>query len=211
MPEEILSHYADLVGRVRGRELQAIRALVQPDDPEVREVANVLAQSPDFVSACQDFVHSFTTYRREIGEFWATPAETMAPLCPKCLAATVIPVDGDEETYQCQVCGWRGTPIRAGDCDDKAILLVSLLRTRLPADKVFCAFGVHRNSRAEGHMWVIMDGEYHDRIIEATASSESLIRGEYELMAFFNDELAFAYPSGIKAFNLIPVKEAVYV
>lgn len=54
-----------------------IRRLVTPYEPEVREVAEVLHNAPDFVTACQDFVHSFTTYAHEPGDYWATPAETL--------------------------------------------------------------------------------------------------------------------------------------
>jgi hypothetical protein len=209
MANENLQLYNDLLARVRGdKNFHSIKNLVQPDNPEVKEVAGILHDADDFVGACQDFVNSFTDYRREVGDYWATPAETMAPRCPVCESTELVPVNGNGEIYRCS-CGWEGEPVRSGDCDDKAILLVSLLRNYVPADQVFCAFGTHRNGRTEGHMWVVMENGDEDRIIEATASSESRVHGDYETMAIFNDIHAFSYPSGIKEFSLIPVKEEI--
>lgn len=171
-----LTRYYDLLANVRhDGELHSITDLVQPNDPEVQEVAQVLHQADDFVKACQDFVDSFTTYRREIGDYWATPAEILQT--------------------------------QAGDCDDKAILLVSLLRNYIAAEDVFCAFGLwFTNGKPGGHMWVIMsNGQGEDRIIEATASSEKPEKGKYILQALFNDQYALSYPAGIKNFDLVPV------
>lgn len=61
-----LGLYYDLAGDVRYTNSKVpIRQLVTPDDPEVREVADILHKTPDFITACQDFVHSFTTYGHE--------------------------------------------------------------------------------------------------------------------------------------------------
>jgi len=171
-----LKRYHDLLASVRHDDnFHSITELVQPEDLEVRNVAQVLSESPDFVEACQGFVNSFTTYQREIGDYWTTPAEILRQ--------------------------------RSGDCDDKAILLTSLLRNRIPAEKVFCAFGYWRvNGKRDGHMWVVMEGPNDaDRIIEATAGPGDSLRGHYTLEALFNDVYAFAYPSGIMNFNLLSV------
>lgn len=171
-----LERYHDLLADVRyDNRFHSIRSLVQPDDPEVRKVADVLKEASSFISACQEFVNSFTTYRKEIGDYWTTPAEIL-----------------EQE---------------AGDCDDKSILLCSLLRNRIPADKVFCAFGTwSKNGGKDGHMWVVMEGEgEEDRIIEATAGPRDPLKGNYRLEAIFNDAYAFSYPSGIRNFNLLPV------
>jgi len=171
-----LRRYRDLLASVRhDNSFHSITELVQPNDLEVHRVAKVLMEHSDFISACQEFVNSFTTYRREIGDYWTTPAEILSE--------------------------------QQGDCDDKAILLVSLLRNKIPADKVFCAFGYwSNNGKKEGHMWVVMEGEgEQDRIIEATAGPGDAIRGHYTLEALFNDTYAFAYPSGIMNFNLLPI------
>lgn len=206
----MLQRYNDLLAKVRGNDkYHPIRELVQPDDPDVKAVAEVLMKSKDFIGACQDFVTSFTTYKREIGDYWATPAETMLPRCSVCGSTELVSLDGTDEKYSCK-CGWEGKPTRSGDCDDKAILLVSLLRNQLPPDSVYCAIGIHRDGHAEGHMWVIVGGNGDDRIIEATAGSDSAIRGNYDVMAFFNDAYTFAYPEGLREFNLEPVEEEIY-
>jgi hypothetical protein len=97
--------------------------------------------------------------------------------------------------------------IAVKNCDDKAILLTSLLRNYIPAEKVFCAFGKWgRNGKADGHMWVIMESNGpEDRVVEATASPDQPLYGHYTLEALFNDKYAFSYPAGIKDFNLLPV------
>ena len=77
--EDLLRQYIDLKANVRhDGKYHAIRQLVQPDDPEVKEIAAVLWQADDFVAVAQDFVDSFTVYQREIGDYWQTPAETLA-------------------------------------------------------------------------------------------------------------------------------------
>lgn len=171
-----LRRYQDIMANVRhDNEYHSITSLVQPDDPEVKKIAQVLMQADDFVKAAQEFVNSFTTYRKEVGDYWTTPVEILAE--------------------------------QAGDCDDKAILLTSILRNGLPADKVFCAFGHwSKNGAKEGHMWVALEGtEEADKIIEATAGPNAPLRGHYTTEALFNDRYAFSYPSGIKNFNLLPV------
>jgi len=176
-----LSRYSDLLANVRwDRTHHSIRSLVQPDDPEVLEVASVLSQADNFVAACQDFVDSFTTYEKEIGDYWDTPAELLHD--------------------------------RAGDCDDKAILLASLLRYKIPPEQVFCAVGTWTHGgKTEGHMWVVMDSyAEEDHIVEATAHSRMPVRGVYKLQALFNDKYAFSYPEGLRHFDLIPSREAIY-
>ena len=168
-----LKQYYDLKADVRHGEYHSIRQLVQPDQPEVRELARVLVQADDFVAASQDFIDSFTTYQRQIGDYWAMPSETLEA--------------------------------RAGDCDDKAILLCSILRNYMPAEDVFCAVGTQDG---EGHMWVVMaNSNGEDRIVEATAPSSKPVKDNYRLYAIFNDQYAFSYPEGIREFCLKPVEE----
>lgn len=174
-----LKEYEDLLANVRyDGKLHSIRDLVRPDDPDVKEVADVLIQWPDFITASQDFVAAFTVYREEVGDYWARPAETLAS--------------------------------RAGDCDDLAILLCSILRNYIPAaaDGVFCAIGTKtERGKDEGHMWVVTknkDGK--DRIIEATAPSTKKVTGIYKISALFNDEYTFATAFGLKTFGLLPLE-----
>ncbi len=158
-----------------------IRELVQPAKPEVREVAQVLGQARDFVGAAQEFVDSFTTYQHEEGDLWRMPADTLAR--------------------------------RAGDCDCKAILLCSILRNYFPAEKVFCAIGTWAvGGKEDGHMWVVMEGEGgRDRVIESTAPPGRPIRGDYKVMAIFNDKYAFATKEALEEFDLQPADGLVPV
>ena len=175
-----LREYEDLLANVRyDGKLHSIRDLVRPNDPYVKEVAAVLIEAPDFVTASQDFVAEFTVYKEEVGDYWGYPFETLA--------------------------------FRAGDCDDLAILLCSILRNHIPADAVFCAIGTKtERGKDEGHMWVVAknkDGK--DRIIEATAPSTKKVTGIYKVSALFNDEHAFATPFGLKTFGLLPIESLV--
>lgn len=179
----MLKQYYHLRADVRrDGQYHSIRELVQPDDPEVREIARVLMQADDFVGAAQDFVASFTTYRREIGDFWATPGETLE-------AQTLRREEGIE--FSC-------------DCDDMAILLCSILRNYIPPEDIYCAIG---DWNGEGHMWVVMANSNGDRVIEATAPSSKRVKGNYRLYAIFNDQYAFSYPEGLREFCLIPVEK----
>ena len=171
-----LRRYQDLLASVRhDNEFHSITSLVQPDDPEVKKIAQVLMQADDFVKASQEFVNSFTDFKHEEGDYWSTPAEILER--------------------------------QSGDCDCKSILLTSILRNGMPADKVFCAFGHwSKNGDKEGHMWVALEGtEKADKIIEATAGPDAPLRGHYTTEAIFNDRYAFSYPAGLKHFNLLPV------
>lgn len=184
----MLKQYYDLEADVRrDGEYHSVRELVQPDQEEVWEVARVLVQAGDFISSAQDFVSSFTSYRREIGDFWATPGETLQ-------AQTMRREEGIESSC---------------DCDDMAILLCSILRAGgIPPEDVFCAIGTWDG---EGHMFLVMAGENgQDRIIEATAPSSRPVKGNYRIYALFNDRYTFAYSEGLREFCLKPVEEKQY-
>jgi len=72
---------------------------------------------------------------------------------------------------------------RAGDCDDSAILLVSMLRQFYPADRVYVAVGPYRGL---GHAWVELDGQ----ILEATYTYAHPVADpqNYHAYALFNDQ-----------------------
>lgn len=178
-----LERYDDLLADVRyDGKFHSIRKLVQPNDSEVKQIAAVLHQAKDFVAASQQFVHSFTSYEPEVGDYWTTPAEVLAD--------------------------------QAGDCDDKAILLLSILRNYIPADKVYAAFGTWQtNGKPGGHMWIVLAGNgVEDIIIEATAPHGKPIKGKYNVQALFNDLYAFATDPGIADYKLKPVRlqEEIY-
>ncbi|MDP2730490.1 MAG: hypothetical protein Q8O55_08400 [Dehalococcoidales bacterium] len=169
--------YQDLLANVRYDErYHSIEALVQPDEPTVRDIARVLVQANDFIEAAQEFVDSFTTYQNEVGDYWTTPGELL--------------------------------DAQAGDCDDKAILLCSILRNYLPPDQVYCAFGLWMlDGEMSGHMWVVTEDENGgDRIIEATAGPDRKTRGKYVLHGMFNDKYAFSTDIGLREFDLKTVE-----
>ena len=71
-----------------------------------------------------------------------------------------------------------------GDCDDSALLLVSMLRRFYPADRVFAVVGSYRGY---GHMWVELDGE----ILETTYTSARAVTDPHKYRAYakFNDQV----------------------
>jgi len=173
-----IKRYDDLLADVRhDHEYHSIRSLVQPDDPDVRDIARVLVQASDFISTVQEFVNSFTSYRSEVGDYWTEP--------------------------------WEMLSARAGDCDDSAILLCSILRNYIPPDQVYCAFGLWAmGGKTEGHMFVVTKGEGgEDRILESTAPPGKSTRGKYVIYGMFNDCYCFSTDIGLKEFDLKTVEE----
>lgn len=71
---------------------------------------------------------------------------------------------------------------REGDCDDSALLLVSMLRRFYPADRVYAVVGTYRGL---GHAWVELDGE----ILETTYTYAHSVPDpqNYHPMVKFND------------------------
>ena len=112
-------------------------------------------------------------------------------------------------TYQTEVGDywtepWELLDAQAGDCDDKAILLCSILRNYLPADQVYCAYGLWAvDGETTGHTWVVTEGEDgDDRIVESTAGPERKTKGRYILHGIFNDKYAFSTDIGLREFDL---------
>ncbi len=57
--------YDDLLADVRhDGQYHSIRSLVLPDDPDVRDVARVLAQAHVFINTAQLFINAFITYHK---------------------------------------------------------------------------------------------------------------------------------------------------
>jgi len=174
-----LQQYDDLLADVRrDQKYHSIRSLVQPNDQEVRDIARVLVQAPDFITAAQAFVNSFVPYSLEVGDYWSEPGEVLAA--------------------------------KTGDCDCMSILLCSILRNYIPADQVYCAFGLwNMGGKTTGHMWVFTEGEDgEDRIVEATAGPEKPGKGKYIMHGMFNDRYAFSTDIGLREFDLKPVEMA---
>lgn len=174
-----IARYDDLLADVRhDHEYHSIRSLVQPDDPEVRDIARVLVQAPDLISAAQEFVNSFTTYGSEVGDFWRTPAETLEK-------RTGVDCD-DSAILLCSI-------LRNYISPDQVYCAFGLW-----------AMG----GKTDGHMWVILGSEGgDDRILESTAPPGKSLRGKYVIYGMFNDKYAFSTDIGLKEFDLKKVEE----
>ncbi len=171
-----LRRYQDIMANVRyDNEFHSITSLVQPDDPEVKEISKVLMQADDFVKAAQEFVHSFTDFKHEAGDYWATPAEMLERQagdcdCKSILLTSILRNGMPADQVFCAFGHWSKNGKKDG----------------------------HMWVAMDG-------GPLEDRIIEATASPDVPIQGHYNTEAIFNDRYAFSYPSGIKNFNLLPI------
>ena len=173
-----LHQYNDLLADVRhDQKYHSIRALVQLNDPEVRDVARVLVKAPDFITAAQEFVNSFTTYGSEVGDLWRTPAETLAK-------RTGVDCD-DSSILLCSI-------LRNYTPPDQVYCAFGLWNI---------------GGKTTGHMWLITEGKGgEDRIIEATAGPRKPLKGKYILHGIFNDKYCFSTEIGLKEFDLKPEK-----
>lgn len=174
-----LKYYADLLADVRYDGIHhPIRALVQPDAPEVREIARVLVQADDFIQATHEFVNSFTSYRREIGDYWTTPDEMLSARAGDC---------DDSSILLCSL-------LRNYIPPEKVFVAIGVWAQDGRPDG-------HAWVIAQAE-----DGS--DMVIESTASPFKSLRGKYTLSAMFNDTYCFATDIGIKDFDLrVPVEE----
>jgi len=175
-----IKRYNDLLADVRhDQKYHSIRSLVQVDDPEVRDVARVLVQAADFISAAQEFVNSFTTYGSEVGDFWRTPSETLEKRTG---------VDCDDSSILL-------TSILRNYIPPDQVFCAFGLWTL--------------GGKTEGHMFVVTEGEGgEDRILESTAPPAKSTRGKYVLYGMFNDYYTFATDIGLREFDLKPVELA---
>ena len=174
-----IKQYDDLLADVRhDHEHHSIRSLVQVDDPEVREIARVLVQATDFITAAQEFVNSFTSYRSEVGDYWTEPWEMLSARAGDCddssillcsLLRNYIPPD--------QVYCAFGLWAMGGKTEGHMFVV----------------------TKGEG-------GE--DRILESTAPPGKVTRGKYIIYGMFNDKYCFATDIGLKEFDLKTVELA---
>jgi len=75
-----------------------------------------------------------------------------------------------------------------GDCEDMAVIMVSLMRNQLSPQDVYCVMGGYFNSQAAGHAWVKcrLDGEWH--IIDPTIKvGKPVDMSRYDEYILFND------------------------
>jgi hypothetical protein len=178
--EPKLTEYDDLLANVRyDNRFHSIRNLVQPYDPEVVKVAALMHQTGDFIRACHEFVHAFTTYEMEVGDYWRTPAESLALRRIDCddsaillcsLLRRYLPAD----QVFCAAGIWINPKERGGHM---------WVRVNLPGEE--------------------------PQILESTGAHNMSAYGTYEISILFNDEYAFATPRGLKEFGLIPTEDVI--
>ena len=142
-----------------------IRQFVQPLTPGVRRIAARLPKE-NFVRAAWEWV--VKNIRYPYG-----PRETEDR---HTLEAYIKP-DGSPR-FRVTVDDFWSFPAETlafgeGDCEDATFLLVSILRTRLPADMVYATIGIFKNF---GHAWVtVMDGKT-PLVLETTPKRRNRMR-----------------------------------
>ncbi len=142
---------------VRYGDWHDLREFVQPGNPDILAIYSQIG--PDYW-ALYDFVCRNIDYRRDVGEFWRTPSETL-----------------------------KG----AGDCEDSAILLTSLIRAG-GSPNCYVALG---SLGGYGHAWC----EHNGQVMETTYTSARPVPDpdDYQrLVAFNNCEVIESYPGALK-------------
>lgn len=176
-----LELYPEILGNVRNDDkYYPIKSVVQPDSPEVREIAQVLVQAKDFIGAMHEFVNSFTKYQPEIGEFWAMPEEMLAAR------------EGDCDDSSILLCSLLRNYL------EPEKVFVAIGQWTVDGKP-----GGHAWVVTQGE-----DGK--DIILESTAPPSKPLKGKYTLSAMFNDKYAFATEIGIKDFELRVEEESRY-
>lgn len=70
---------SDVLADVRqDGQLHSLKDFIQPHDPSVEKMSSILEKSPDFVKACQDFVHELVKYEMSTVGVWITPDEVLS-------------------------------------------------------------------------------------------------------------------------------------
>ena len=175
-----LKYYPEILANVRNDgQYYPIRSLVQVDDHEVREIARVLVQADDFIQATHVFVNSFTSYRREIGDFWALPVEMLGARAGDC---------DDSSILLCSL-------LRNYIPPEKVFV-------------AFGIWSVDGSQDGHAWV-VAQAKDGTDMVLESTAHPSKSLRGKYIMDAMFNDMYTFSTDIGIKDFDLKVVAEEV--
>jgi len=108
-----------------------------------------------------------------------------------------------DSTVGCQNCLLPNQMLRMkqpkSNCVGKSVLLTSLLRNRLPAERVYMAVGTaHFPPRPGGHAWVVVDRHGDWKLLETTVPlaanpwrSAAELQQHYRAEAFVNDSGLF--------------------
>lgn len=162
-----------------------VREFVRPDSVMVQELAGRLAANRDFVRACYEWVKNNIQYPP------ALPAvgdwHRMDAFPARGLFGRAMPLVS-RESYDFWQFPQETLATRMGDCEDMAILLCSLLRTRLPESSVFVTVGDYSRY---GHAWVVVDGVVYDPAPANGHIPPSREGHPYSPRFRFNDRIAF--------------------
>jgi len=177
-----LKLYDELLANVRNDgNYHRIRSLVQVDDPEVREIARVLVQSDNFLQACHEFVHTFTNYEREIGDFWGTPAESL-----------------ESRYLDCDCMAILLTSLLRNYIPPEKVFIA------------FGVWSIGNTQDGHAWV-IVQAEDGTDMVLESTADYRQPLQGKYTLQAMFNDKYTFATDIGVREFELKTEKKEVAV
>jgi hypothetical protein len=169
-----------------GKEQHYVQEFVRPFSYEVRkkaeELDNLSGELELFSANAHFFVQRVVQYPPDPGRLidWH--------------AMQAFPSKGGVPTRQYETLEYWSFPGETlrdmmGDCDDKSLLLCSLLRTRLEYDQVYCTVGLWNG---EEHMWVTLMGISGPMILETMKQDEPTLEAEsgstYRPLLRFNDQ-----------------------
>lgn len=173
-----------------GEETWDIRQFVQPDTPGVVEIAGLLPQNePQFIQAAWEWVVNNIAYPP--GPFETEDRHYQEAFTGRARRRHL--------TYDYWSFPAETLALGMGDCEDSAMLLASILRTRLPESRVYVSVGTFNGY---GHAWVTVDG----MTLEATPPPEAPARyvalpegPPYTAMLRFNDRHVIELQAGTAA------------
>lgn len=104
----------DVLGKVRrDGNYHSLKSFITPNEPLVQELASILYSGGNFVKDTQDFIHSEIKYKKERGDFWKLPVQSLIDGYGDCEDTSLVITSllrnfiGPEYIY-CVVGEWRG-------------------------------------------------------------------------------------------------------
>ena len=165
-----------------GDESEDVREFVRPDAWAVWQQAEILNRgNPPLV----EYLHRCLNFVRTGIRLAPGPATTMDWHRMQAYGNPFAPIlrysENDFWNYPSETLDQK-----IGDCDDKSILLVSLLRRRYRAKDVFCSVGLLGDV---GHMWVSLVGTRNLHVVETTTEQPLFLEvPPYSAYYRFNDK-----------------------
>ncbi len=161
----------------------ALEDLVDPE--AVSDIAAMFSTEDEFINKAWAWVRDNVDYQGFGSELTFLEAEE-AILCRACHEPAVVVQQGQS------------------NCVGQSVLLASLLRNRLPPERVFVAVGLLVRGNIGGHAWVTVqrrDGTWY--VLEATRGPgpdwvpESAMANIYVPEAYFNDKTISCFTPGL--------------